>query len=108
MDEQRQELSELALDFLAGGGEMGRRLRAHDWGATPLGRPERWPVTLKSAVKLLLAARSPIAVGWGPDLLTLHNEAYADVMRAHGPYRVGLPFRELSPEVWQRVEPLVA
>lgn len=108
MDEQWQETTGLALDFLSGGGEMGRHLRGHEWETTPLGRPERWPVALKSAVKLLLAARSPIAVGWGPDLLTLHNEAYASVMRAPSPDRVGLPFRELSPEVWQQVEPLVA
>lgn len=26
-----------AFDFLAGGGEMGRRMRAHDWHASPLG-----------------------------------------------------------------------
>ncbi len=30
-------------DFLAGGGEMGERIRAFDWAGTPLGRPEAWP-----------------------------------------------------------------
>ena len=25
------------LSFLAGGGEMGARIRVYDWGATPLG-----------------------------------------------------------------------
>ncbi|MDB4891159.1 MAG: sensor hybrid histidine kinase [Gemmatimonadetes bacterium] len=105
--QQTQELSGLAADFLSGGGEMGRRLRSHDWSATPLGRPDSWAVSLQAAVKLLLAARSPIAVGWGPDLLMLHNDAYTGVTSATGPSRVGLPFRQLSPELWQRVGPLV-
>ena len=28
-----------APTFLAGGGEMGALMRAHDWAATPLGSP---------------------------------------------------------------------
>ena len=34
---------EACADFLAGGGEMGARMRAHDWAATGLGPPEGWP-----------------------------------------------------------------
>ena len=29
--------------FLADGGEMGERIRAFDWSATPLGEPAGWP-----------------------------------------------------------------
>ncbi len=32
-----------AAEFLGGGGEMGALIRAHDWAATPLGRPAGWP-----------------------------------------------------------------
>jgi CheY-like chemotaxis protein len=35
------------LDFLAGGGEVGARLRALNWRDTPLGSPEHWPQSLK-------------------------------------------------------------
>lgn len=31
-----------ALRFLARGGDMGARMRAHDWAATPLGPAESW------------------------------------------------------------------
>lgn len=65
MDEEPQKASGLALDFLSGGGEMGRHLRAHDWSTTRLGRPERWPLSLQTAIKLLLAARSPILLRGG-------------------------------------------
>ena len=31
------------MEFLAGGGEMGGRMRALDWSKTPLGPPGGWP-----------------------------------------------------------------
>ncbi len=37
-------------DFLAGGGAMGARVRAHDWAATPLGPPEAGLPSLRIAV----------------------------------------------------------
>ena len=30
-------------NFLSGGGEMGARMRAHNWSGSPLGEPETWP-----------------------------------------------------------------
>jgi hypothetical protein len=38
-------------DFLAGGGEMGRLMRAKRWADTPLGPPETWPQSLKTVVR---------------------------------------------------------
>jgi signal transduction histidine kinase len=105
---QKSIRASMSLDFLSDGGEMGRRLRTHDWGATALGHPETWPANLRAAVKLLLAARSPVAVGWGPELLTLHNDAYAEIMHgARDALELGLPLREHSPELWRRVGSLV-
>src|SRR4051812_16923579 len=46
-------------DFLARGGEMGERIRAYDWSATPLGAPGRWPRGLRNALRLLLTASHP-------------------------------------------------
>jgi hypothetical protein len=33
--------------FLLGGGEMGARMRSHDWSQTPLGSIETWQQSLK-------------------------------------------------------------
>ena len=43
-------------DFLSGSGEMGARMRAFDWAATPLGSPEGWPQNLKDAIAGHLSA----------------------------------------------------
>lgn len=107
MDEQGQEVSGLTLNWLSGGGEMGRRLRAHDWSASTLGRPEEWPLCLKDAARQLLSARAPVAVAWGPDQLTLHNDAFVPPGCPNAKSGVGLPFRHLFPEAWQRVGPLL-
>ena len=107
MDEQGEEVSGLALNWLSGGGEMGRRMRVHDWSASALGRPEKWPLCLKNAARQILSARTPVAVTWGPDQLTLHNDAFVPPGCANARSGVGLPFRHLFPEAWQRVGPLL-
>jgi hypothetical protein len=38
--------------WLLGGGEMGARIRAKDWSATPLGSPETWPQSVKTGQHL--------------------------------------------------------
>lgn len=52
------------LSFLAGGGEMGELMRAHDWQTTPLGTPDTWPPTLKTVVRVLLSSNHPMFI-WG-------------------------------------------
>ena len=39
-------------DFLAGGGELGERIRHHDWAATPLGPLSDWPQPLRDLANL--------------------------------------------------------
>ena len=107
MDEQGQEVSGLTLNWMSGGGEMGRLLRAHDWSASALGRPEKWPLCLKNAARQILSARTPVAVAWGPDQLTIHNDAFVPPGCPNAKSGVGLPFRHLFPEAWQRVGPLL-
>ena len=43
--------------FLSGGGQMGARMRAHDWSSSPLGWPETWPQALRSVASLMLGFR---------------------------------------------------
>ena len=62
--------------WLAGGGEMGARMRAKDWSATPLGYPATWPRSVKTAVSICLNSRSPILLWLGPELRIVYNDAY--------------------------------
>ncbi|MGV3494059.1 MAG: ATP-binding protein [Ramlibacter sp.] len=90
-----------ASDFLSGGGEMGRRIRALDWSATALGPIEDWPQSLRSAVSILLPSKAQIALFWGEDLVTIYNDAYRPVFGAKHPRALGQPIRQSWDELWR-------
>lgn len=96
------------IGFLAGGGEMGARIRAFDWAGTSLGPPERWPQSLKTTVRLLLSSGHPMFIWWGPELLQFYNDAYA---RSIGPERhpgaLGGPGRPCWAEIWDIIGPQI-
>src|SRR5579884_2404668 len=96
-----------AADFLAGGGEMGGRIRAFDWAATPLGAPDAWPQSLKTAVRIMLTSRQPIWIGWGPDLTYLYNDAYKSIIGGKHPHALGRPTSAVWNEIWSDIRPLL-
>ena len=92
-----------AAHFLSGGGEMGRLIRSRDWSATPLGRAEQWPQSLRSAVSILLPSRAQICLFWGPDLVAIYNDAYRPTLGMKHPRALGQPARVVWSEIWQDV-----
>ncbi|MBK5001900.1 response regulator [Pseudomonas sp. S31] len=88
--------------WLDGGGAMAERIRNHDWAATPLGPLEQWPDVLKTTVALCMGSHFPQAVMWGPDLLTLHNDAFAPIL-GNKPLALGRPFSEIWQEAWNEI-----
>ncbi len=97
-----------ANDLFAGGGLMGRRMAATDWSATPLGPPDRWPLSLRTAVRIILMSRYPMFAWWGPDLINLYNDAYIPVLGARHPAALGRPAPEIWAEIWPVVGPRAA
>src|SRR3954453_10795942 len=91
--------------FLAGGGEVARRIAAHDWAPTPLGPPETWPASLRTTVSLVLNSRFPTYLAWGPELLSFWNDAYLPVLGSK-PAALGCPFPELWAEIWVDIGPI--
>ena len=89
-----------------GGGEMGKLIREHNWSATPLGPVETWPQSLRSAVSILLPSKAQIVLFWGPELITIYNDAYAPVFSAKHPWALGRPARDCWSEVWHVIGPL--
>jgi signal transduction histidine kinase/CheY-like chemotaxis protein len=89
--------------WLAGGGEMGSLIRARDWTETPLGPPQRWPQSLRSAVSILLPSRAQICLFWGPELVAIYNDAYRPVLGIKHPRSLGRPVREVWSEFWEDV-----
>ena len=61
---------------MVGGGEMGVLTRAYDWSANPLGPPESWPQSLRTAVRILLNTNHPMFIWWGEELIQFYNDAY--------------------------------
>ncbi|MBY8882428.1 HAMP domain-containing histidine kinase, partial [Streptomyces sp. PLK6-54] len=86
--------------------EFGSDLAAVDWAATPLGPPQDWPQSLRTAVGILLSSRFPMWMGWGPELTFLCNAAYRrDTLDHKYPWALGRPAREVWAEVWDHVMP---
>jgi signal transduction histidine kinase/DNA-binding response OmpR family regulator len=91
-----------------GGGEMGERMRAIDWTATPLGSPDSWPESLRSALSICLGSRFPIAIYWGSELCLLYNDAWSPILGAKHPWALGRGAREVWPEIWSTIGPMFA
>ncbi|MBB3938387.1 hypothetical protein GGR39_000016 [Novosphingobium fluoreni] len=80
--------------FLAKGGMLGQRIAAADWSTTALGSIANWPHALRSAVSLILQARTPMVLLWGTDGVMFYNDAYAAVVGPQNQTRMGCTARE--------------
>ncbi len=96
-----------APTFLAGGGEMGALIRTHDWASTPLGLPESWPQSLKTAIRIMLTSRQPIWIGWGRDLVFFYNDPYKSIIGGKHPVALGQPTEVVWREIWHEIAPLL-
>jgi signal transduction histidine kinase/CheY-like chemotaxis protein len=96
------------VEFLAGGGAMGERIRAYPWAHSPLGEPQFWPRGLRTAVRVLLTTQHPIFIFWGHQHTCLYNDAYS---RSLGPEKhpsiLGAPGRESWEEIWPIIGPQI-
>ena len=95
------------VDFLAGGGELGERIRTFDWARTPLGLPEQWPQSLRTVVGLMLTSRQPIWIGWGDELTYLYNDPYKSIIGGKHPEALGQPTRVVWSEIWDVIGPML-
>ncbi len=92
------------VSFLADGGEMGALMRAHDWAAHPLGKPDGWPQALRTAIRLMLNSRHQMCLFWGGDGFWFYNDAYVKTLTdERHPSSLGLPALEVWPEAWDEV-----
>lgn len=90
------------FQFLAGGGEMGERIRNFDWSKTPLGAIEQWTVSLKTTVSIVLNSRHPMFVWWGNHLINIYNDAYSPLLGTKHPQALGFSAEKAWAEIWQQ------
>jgi two-component sensor histidine kinase len=86
--------------------EMAALIRAKDWSKTLLGSADSWPPSLTLVVNTMLASGFPMAVRWGPDFVMIYNDGYRPILGDKHPRALGLPFREVWPEVQTQLGPL--
>ncbi len=91
--------------FLAGGGDLGALIRGTDWTATPLGPPDTWPQSLRSALSICLHSAFPTAIYWGDELRLFYNDAWAPIPAERHPWALGRPGAEVWPDIWGVVGP---
>src|SRR5688572_9745641 len=104
MGETGSTRAEACLD---GGGDMGALMRSIDWSATPLGPVASWPQSLRTTVSTCLGSRFPILIWWGPQYVKLYNDAYRPMLGDKHPRAMGRPGREVWPEIWQTIGPML-
>ena len=92
-------------DWLQDNGAMAEQIRRHDWANSPLGPLQHWPDVLKTTVSLCLASHFPQAIIWGPELITLYNDAFVPIL-GDKPDALGRPFSDIWQEAWSEISPI--
>jgi PAS domain S-box-containing protein len=95
------------FDLLTGRGEIRARMRSHDWSTSPLGAPNTWPSSLRTAVGIMLSSSFPMFLAWGPELNFLFNDAYIPILGNKQSQALGKPFAQLWSDIWADIDPLV-
>ena len=86
---------------------MGALIRAMDWSQTPIGPVESWSSALRMMVRFLLANRFPLLLWWGPQYVSIYNDAYRPVLGTKHPWACGRPVSECWSEIWHILQPLI-
>lgn len=95
-----------AYDLSAGGG-MARLIRDKDWSATPIGPVENWSPALRMMVDFMIPNPFPMLLWWGPEYISIYNDAYAPVLGDKHPWALGRPFGEVWSEIRHVLLPLI-
>ncbi|RUW89929.1 sensor histidine kinase [Mesorhizobium sp. M7A.F.Ca.US.010.02.1.1] len=64
-----------------------------------------WPSALKTVVGITLNAKFPKCIVWGPNLITIHNDAFRPILGTKPP-ALGRSFRDVWSEVWAEIGPI--
>lgn len=97
------------FQYLRGGGEMGNLTRSYDWSQNILGTPDTWPQSLLTTLSIMLNARFPMFLWWGPQLIQFYNDAYRPSLGNNGkhPAALGQKGADCWPEIWPVIKPLI-
>lgn len=92
--------------IIAGGGEMGEMIRTYDWSSTPIGSPEEWPQSLRTAISIMLETHFPMYIAWGEDFTQFYNDGYRPILGITKHPAIGKSTRETFAEIWDIIGPM--
>jgi len=84
--------------FLQSEDRMAALIAAYDWGTTPLGSLDSWPMHLQVAAGILLQSPLPLALLWGDEGILLYNAQYASIAGRSHPAILGRGVKDAWPE----------
>ncbi len=91
-----------------GKGEMVGRMRALDWSKTPVGPPETWPESLRTAVRICLTSSFPMWIWWGSEVTMFYNDAHIPMLgAAKHPQWLGRSAQGCWSEIWNDLLPML-
>jgi PAS domain S-box-containing protein len=96
-----------AAPAFIGDGEMAERMRAMDWSSTGLGASETWPLSLKTAVRIMLTSRYAMWMAWGPELIFFCNDAYLPTVGIKRDWVLGARSDKVWAEIWPDIGPRI-
>lgn len=86
--------------WLSGGGVMGERIRAKDWGGSSLGPIERWSSSLRTALGICLEFPAPSCIAWGRQRAQIYNDAYSQLTTIQHSAALGEDFARSWSQAW--------
>ncbi|APX87897.1 hybrid sensor histidine kinase/response regulator [Methylorubrum extorquens] len=96
-----------SLPFLAGGGEAARMIAERDWSDHPLGPPQTWPESLRTALSLVLNSPESMILAWGPELHFFFNDTYFPLLGPRLPWAMGERFDRVWADAWDQAKPII-
>jgi len=92
--------------FLDGNAQTMRdKVDRYDWSENSLGARSLWPRELESAVQQILDSHFPGALVWGPEQITIYNDAFRPILGKKGDV-LGHSFPDIWAEAWDDIGPI--
>ncbi|ORY55447.1 uncharacterized protein BCR38DRAFT_461966 [Pseudomassariella vexata] len=83
-----------------------RFARTRDWASTTLGPIEHWSADLRAMANMVMASPHPAAMYWGPEYITIYNEAYVPMAGQKHPQLMGQSYKDAWGEIWSSIAPV--
>ena len=82
---------------------MASLMRNYNWESHPLGNPDKWPVSLKTGIRILLHSAHPMFIWWSEEMYNFYNDGYMPLIGKKHPDALGAKGYEVWAEIWPQL-----